>query len=396
MNSLYLFFNAFTVINLIILFTILFFRKNNSKANRILALIVITPGLNFITNLLVQTGLIIKFPFAVFLFQATSLVYSPMVLAYVVIMTGQKFKLISLLNIITALAIILEMYFAIDFSMMPYIEQNDFLSRLTSENYPIEINIMNGVFSVMGLAYLLAAFIHIYNHTKTVKNFYSDIERIKVRYVQYFIILHIVLNLIMSICYAVLPTKVVEFLCIPIFINILYVYIVYYAFNHSAILTYSEYCNFVSNVSPLESFKNYQEPLCREVKEIKQNRGKSKYKLTEIELEENYNKILQCFKEQKPYLDPNINLTKFSSLLNACSHTISLTINTRFETNFFDLINSYRVKEAQSLLQQIDNKNVTIEACGFDAGFNSKMAFYRAFKKHVHMTPTEYIQSVKN
>jgi AraC-like DNA-binding protein len=319
-----------------------------------------------------------------------------MFLAYVVMMTGQKFKLVSVLNILTAIFIILDMYFAFSYYMLSPQKQIHFLEQLSSENLPVEVNIMNVICDIMFLAYLIAAYVHIYKHIKAVKNFYSDLEKIRVQYVHYFVILHIVLGLAAVSFDVVFPSKIVNFLCMPLFVNFFYLYIVYYAFNHNAILSQPEYCNLVLNVSSLENYKKFEEPLCREIEEIKRNKGKSSHKLTEMELEENFIKIKKCFEEQKPYLDPTINLTKLSGLLNACSHNISLTINTRFDMNFFDLINTYRIEEAKLLLQQIGTKNITIEACSFDAGFNSKMSFYRAFKKHVKMTPLEYIQSIKN
>jgi AraC-like DNA-binding protein len=255
---------------------------------------------------------------------------------------------------------------------------------------------MNGFFSLQGLFYLVISYLHIRKHTKAVRDFYSDLEKVKLQYIQIFIVLHIILNLSMTLCYIVLPTQVVEYFCIPLFIDILYVFIVYYAFNHSAILTSSDYCNLVQNMEPLNEFKDFADPLCAELKEMKKNNGQSKHKLTNIEIEDNYKKILDYFQNQKPYLDPAINLTRLSNMLNACSHNISLTINSKFGMNFFDLINSYRVEEAKILLKNIENNKLTIEGCGYNAGFNSKMAFYRAFKKYVRMTPSEFISLHKN
>lgn len=397
MNSnFYILFNSFTLINLFILFIILFFRKSNSITNKVLALIVMTPGLNFLCNLLILSGIIAKVPFLMFLFQATSLIYSPLVYAYVLLITGHKFKLTTIPNIVSIIAIFLEFYFCFTFYFLKTpSEQATFMYGLTSQEYPVEISIMNGFFSLQGLYYLIISFLHIKKHTQSVRNFYSDLEKIKLHYIQIFIVLHIVLNLSMTFCYIVLPTQVVEYFCIPFFIDILYVFIVYYAFNHSAILTDSDYCNLVQNIEPLLEYNVFADPLCSELKEIKENNGQSKYKLTNIEIEANYKKMLDCFQNQKPHLDPSINLTKLSNMLNACSHNISIAINSKFEMNFFDLINSYRVEEAKSLLKEIGNNKLSIEGCGYKAGFNSKMAFYRAFKKFVKMTPSEYIGQIK-
>jgi len=395
MNNFYLYFNWFTLINLFILFAILFFRKNNSITNKILALIVINPGLNFIDNILIQSGYIYKVPFFLFIFQGTAQFYAPLVYAYVVLMMGQKFRWFSILNIITLLVILLDVYYGIEFYNMSDEEKYLYLKGLSSkDNYPFQMNVINGVFVVVMLAYFIVSIVKILRYCNIAKDYYSDIEKIKIRYLKNFVILLIVLNISMTMAYLFSPTESVEYFYIPFFINITYVYIIYYAFRHSAILTETEYCTIVSDNKLLEGFINMQEPLCKEVKEIKKSEGR-KYKLTEIEMENNYRKIKEYFEKEKPYLDSSINLTKLSSLLNECSHNISLTINVKFNMTFFDLINYYRIEEAKKMLKDIDKKNYTIEAVIFDCGFNTKSAFYRAFKKHVGMTPSEYLLSLK-
>ena len=98
MNQFYLLFNAITLMNILILSSILFFRKNNSNDNVVLALIILNPGLNFIDNILIQSGLIFDVPYCFFLFQSTAQFYAPLVLAYVCILTGERFKWFTVLN----------------------------------------------------------------------------------------------------------------------------------------------------------------------------------------------------------------------------------------------------------------------------------------------------------
>jgi len=398
MNNFYLYFNIFTLINLSVLFSILFFRKNNSVTNKLLALIVIDPGLNFLNNILIESGLIFKIPAALFLFQGTAQFYAPLVLAYVTLMMGQKFKWVSVLSIFTLIILLLDVYFGFEFFLMAPNQKYQYLLNLSTENYPVQMNIINGLFVIAMFSYFIVALVRIYKYSKAVNDFFSDIEKVKTKYIQNFIILLTILNFILTIAYTAFSTPPVEYFGIPLLINIIYIYIVYYAFRHSAILTYSEYCNLKDNATPLENFKKLQEPLCQEIKKIKQVKkdGNTKYKLTEIEIEENYQKILKYLEEQKPYLDPTLNLTKLSNILDACSHNISLTINIKFDKNFFSLVNHYRVEEAKHLLKNMDINKLTIEAIGFDSGFNSKTAFYRAFKKNAKMTPSEYLQLLNN
>ena len=63
-------------------------------------------------------------------------------------------------------------------------------------------------------------------------------------------------------------------------------------------------------------------------------------------------------------------------------------INDNLHKNFTDYINEYRIEEAKQLIQ--DNSLYTIEAIGNQSGFNSKSAFYKAFKKITNTTPAKF------
>ena len=55
-----------------------------------------------------------------------------------------------------------------------------------------------------------------------------------------------------------------------------------------------------------------------------------------------------------------------------------------------DFINKYRVEEAKKKLSSRTYKQFTILAIAYEVGFNSKSAFYNAFKKFTDTTPTKF------
>lgn len=93
---------------------------------------------------------------------------------------------------------------------------------------------------------------------------------------------------------------------------------------------------------------------------------------------------------QQLYLNPALTLKDMSETIGIAERNISYTINRNYNQNFFMFINSYRVEEAKRLLTGFDKTKTTMQGVAFDAGFNSRSAFYEAFKKHTGMTPTEY------
>jgi AraC-like DNA-binding protein len=69
---------------------------------------------------------------------------------------------------------------------------------------------------------------------------------------------------------------------------------------------------------------------------------------------------------------------------------LSQVINQQTGKNFFDFINSYRITEATTILSEDVENRQNILNLAMSVGFNSKSAFYNAFKKHTGMTPTQY------
>ena len=100
--------------------------------------------------------------------------------------------------------------------------------------------------------------------------------------------------------------------------------------------------------------------------------------------------------EQKLYTNPNLNLEQLAKEMNINRRYLSMILNSRIGKNFYDFINYYRIEEVKQLLNDPDNKNLTIEAIANKSGFKSKSSFNAAFKKLMNMTPREYINNSKN
>jgi len=111
------------------------------------------------------------------------------------------------------------------------------------------------------------------------------------------------------------------------------------------------------------------------------------------ELREKYGAILTRYMEnEKPYLDPDLNLRTLSNQVNIPSHHLSQVINSKFGQNYYDFINSYRIKESIRLLNEDVSGAKTILEILYETGFNSKSVFNTFFKKYTNPTPTQFRQ----
>jgi AraC-like DNA-binding protein len=112
--------------------------------------------------------------------------------------------------------------------------------------------------------------------------------------------------------------------------------------------------------------------------------------LTTERAESYLKRLLQTMETEKPFLDGDLTLQKLAERLSIPVNHLSQIINEQQGQNFVDFVNAYRVKEAQRMLLDSSKKHYTVLAIAEEVGFNSKSAFNAAFKKHAHMTPTEF------
>ena len=87
------------------------------------------------------------------------------------------------------------------------------------------------------------------------------------------------------------------------------------------------------------------------------------------------------------WLDSRLTLSQLAEEVGVSANYVSQAIN-QHGRSFFDFVNEYRVGEACRLLVADDFNGVLSVAMA--SGFNSKSAFYTAFKKHTGATPSEY------
>ena len=105
-----------------------------------------------------------------------------------------------------------------------------------------------------------------------------------------------------------------------------------------------------------------------------------------------YRELLAHMEQKKVFLDNKLTLPQLASQLSISPNYLSQVINAQSGHNFFDFVNRYRVDEAKHQLAsskvQVNVLNIALEA-----GFNSKSAFYTAFKRHAGQTPSQYRKS---
>ncbi len=93
------------------------------------------------------------------------------------------------------------------------------------------------------------------------------------------------------------------------------------------------------------------------------------------------------------YLDPTLSLQKLSQHVGALPNQVSQTLNQEIGASFFDYVARWRIEASKPLITAGDASVLTV---ALEVGFNSRSAFYKAFKREAGMTPKGYRASQHN
>ncbi|MCA9732697.1 MAG: helix-turn-helix transcriptional regulator [Deferribacteres bacterium] len=102
-----------------------------------------------------------------------------------------------------------------------------------------------------------------------------------------------------------------------------------------------------------------------------------------------HQRLLNVMSQKKLYTNPQLTLSDLAQGIDVSVNHLSQVINQYEKVNFHDFVNKYRIDEF--IKNATRNKEFSLLAHAYDAGFNSKSSFNSVFKKHNGMTPSKYI-----
>jgi AraC-like DNA-binding protein len=352
--------NILTSVNLTVLFLAVFLNKEKNSSNNLILLMIINQFLFSFNNILILTGWIHAIPYFLFISYIASQLNGPIIYKYVDVIMDRKSKGPDPLYFIIILPVILTVYYWMQFILKEPIDQNLFLNKLTGKDYPFETHVMNGLLLFSQFVYLLSAIGKVIFYSRPGGERPGPVKNITVMSSLNNNIFILICNTIIIICYLLLPLPLVIYLFIPISINLMYLYFIYTVFRYSIVF---------SNKKREPSFQ-----LDKEILDMKTNA------------------IVHYLNEFKPFKDPGLTIAKLANQLKIPKHHLSYIINNKFNKNYFELINSFRVEEAKKLLCGMDRKMEAVDSIGYDVGFYTKSAFYRSFKKYTNQTPAQFLK----
>jgi AraC-like DNA-binding protein len=118
--------------------------------------------------------------------------------------------------------------------------------------------------------------------------------------------------------------------------------------------------------------------------------------LTEEKSQELACKLRTMLKDQKLFLNSELNSIEVAHLIGTSRQYLSQVLNQQFSKSFYELINEYRIKEFIHLLGNKKLQHLSILGMAMECGFNSKSSFNKAFKQFTGMTPSAYLKIENN
>lgn len=381
-TTIYILLNLLSVVNILLLVTFLSIRKNNTLPNYLLAFILSIPGLYLIDNILICSKYAEYFSYFFFVVQILANLFPIAVYYYIHLLLGDNKKFQPILISGTIILLIYSTGLLIYYLLMDAPCKLEYLKSLTSNTkYPISMDIYNIAFYMWQMIYLIVLFIQTTKYQKTVKQNLSDISSVKLVFIKQFVSLLMILDISLVILYSVIPMTIVDYGILPIIVSIIYSFIIFFSIKNNAILNPDSY-NKLNKINYQLIFgknDNIEENFIREEKLLKH-------------IETN---IINNFENQKIYRNPDITLSTLSELINEKPYLISKTLNKKFNKNFYEIINEYRINDAILLLKNFDAKQDKIDNIAFEVGFNSRATFYRAFKKITGKSPSEFVSTTQ-
>jgi AraC-like DNA-binding protein len=362
-------------------------KNGNIRAHRILALLTFLFSMDLGEEYLYQIGFFESVPNLLHVLAPIDLLYGPLIYLYVLQLTNPVSPRAATRNYWHFLPALIGIVLLVPFFLLDGTEKLELTETLrkggvmendSAQMMLIESGVtlfMLGTIVQLGL-YFLVLIKRLIKHSKSIKNEFSDIDKINLVWLR---------NLLLGLSCIYLLYLGDQFFPDLLGMNILGDLITVVA----VILIYTMGYLGLRQPAIFTRASVSQQTTTRE----SVNQTVEKYHRSGLDKETSLvflNELASHMETNKPYLEGDLVLPQLAQQLGISANYLSQVINEQLNVNFYDFINGYRVEDAKRLMKNAGQKNTNILKIALDSGFNSRSAFYTAFKKATSMTPTQY------
>ena len=362
-------------------------KKNKSKGDIVMTVLLIMMGFILIGYALEVAGIDTDYPIFLGFYTAMPTLFGPLVYLYVISYTkkSQRFNPLFLIHalpyVIFTTAVLLQLTI---FSEGSVIDDKNII-----EDNKKPVFLIMSVFRVfVGSLYLLASFLALKKHSKSISNHFSYTENIDLKWLRYVIIAMFVLwstIIVANILYqfdVVLNYRLGDNIIFTVLTVIVFL-TAFYGIKQQIIY------------SPLSTSTANSQHYSKDSDPEVSNKQYLHSGLSKEQSEAHLKRLLYYMQEEKPYVNGKLSLGDVADYLNISTNHLSQVINENLGINFFNFINGYRIELIKQKMLDPNNSHLTLLGMAYDSGFNSKSSFNNIFKKSTGLTPSQFLKSEK-
>ena len=355
----------FSAFHGVFLSTLLVIRKRSVTTNIYLALLILLFSFYLVENVIFSSGYLRQFPHFFLATLPLTFLIGPLFYTYIRSNVYSPFRLafrdlLHLVPFFIEIAILWRFY-VLDASIKLKI-----YDYMVHSQEPGRFNIYFVgflIYTVSTCWYFYSSF-RMLSHVDTVNDPGSKPKRRWLRWSSIVFFSYMILGLIMSVISNVRPEVRPSFFHLNLILQTLLIHAIgYVAFLYPDLFRYVD-------IRPAKKyqFSSLNEPVMSDLKV----------------------RLIKLIEEHRPYLDSEITPEYFLGKLGISKQHFSQLLTEGMKTSFYDLINSYRIETAKTLLVSRSHENAKVLHIAYDCGFSNKSSFLRNFKRLTGSTPTEY------
>lgn len=362
----------------IFLLLLLLIKKNKSRSDKVLGYWIFFIFVNQLLNYFQVNGEMYQYPHWLGVDFAMPVVNGLLLYFYVIEITGNalKNKWVVLLHLIPAISLII---LAIPFYSLTGAEK---IAVFENEGAGFEWYVLysNILIPLSGLVYSIWSLLLIKKHRLKIQDSFSNTDKKELQWLKYLSIGFVVIWII-----SIFFENTVIFSAVALLV----LFIGFFGINqldifHTALNLKTE--NTDSKTSPKEKSK-------KEIKSKKTSKRYAKSGLNDEMASEIYSQLNEFMADASIYKNESLTLTELAKLLEVHPNHLSQVINEQEGKNFYNYINSIRIKEFIKLASLPENKKYTMISLAYDVGFSTKSTFNKHFKAHTGKTPTNFFKT---
>jgi len=362
-------------------------KRGHRQANRLLGALVLCIAFVFTMSITLLPSVYTAYPFLIRLGDPVRLLLAPLLFLYVISMTGGTVNKRSLLHFTPFVVYVL--YLIPTF----YVQPAEVKIRFITENWVGKVPAYNAYLVARSLyffVYLLLSFVVLRRYSVRIKDFYSSIERINLRWLRNVLLIMLVwwaAQFISSFGMFLGFLNMRAFNSVVGILGTLWMYLLGYI----AITRDTPFVEFPALGNTPASQRLYpQEPSVNAPSNGHPTPTLQQDGLQQDDAPEELHRLYEVMRLEQPFLDAELTLDKLSNQVGILPYKLSQLLNDHVGRSFFDFVNAYRVEEIKRRLAEPKYASATLLRIASETGFNSKSSFNTAFKKHVGMTPSEF------